>query len=69
MDDIENMKTVMFVGDYFALTTTVLLKEELRREGEGDEDFAIRLASVFMAEYYNFDALEDKSTSIGIVEE
>jgi hypothetical protein len=69
MDEIENMKTVLFVGDYFALTTTVLLNETLRHEGESDEDLAIRLASVFLEEYYNFDALEDKSTSIGIIED
>ena len=69
VDDIENMKTVLFVGDYFALTTTVLLNESLRHEGESDEDFAIRLASVFMAEHYNFDGLEDKSNEIGIVED
>lgn len=69
MDNIENMKTVLFVGDYFALTTTVLLSEELRQEGESDDDLAIRLASVLMEEHYGFEALEDKSNEIGVIDD
>ena len=69
MDDLENMKTVLFVGDYFALTTTVLLSEELRHEGESDDDLAIRLASVLMEEHYGFEALEDKSNEIGVIDD
>lgn len=69
MDDLEKMKTVLFVGDYFALTTTVLLSEELRHEGESDGDLAIRLASVLMEEHYGFDALEDKSNEIGVIDD
>jgi hypothetical protein len=69
MDEIEKTRTVMFVGDYFAMTTTVVLDEGLRNEDEGDDDFAIRIASVFLSEYYGFDDLEGKSNDIGIVDE
>jgi len=69
MDEIEMSKTVMFVGDYFTLMTTVVLDEKLREKDESDDDFAIRVATVFLEEYYGFDDLEGKSTvSIGIVE-
>jgi hypothetical protein len=69
VDRIENTKTVMFVGDYFALTTTVILDEGLRYEDEEDEDFAIRIATVFLSEHYGFDDIDEKSNQIGIVDE
>jgi hypothetical protein len=68
MDEITNTRTVMFVGDYFTLVTTVVLDEKLREEGEEDNDFALRVASIFMKEYYGFD-VEAVSNSIGIVDE
>lgn len=58
----------MFVGDYFTLMTTVVLDEKLREEGESDNDFAFRVASIFMREYYGFD-VEAVANSIGIVDE
>jgi hypothetical protein len=69
IDEIERTCTVMFVGDYFAMTTTVVLDEELRQDGEDDDDFARRLASTFLSEYYGFDDLEDKANEIGVVDE
>ena len=36
MDEILLSRTVMFVGDYFTLMTTVVLDEKLRNEDEGD---------------------------------
>jgi hypothetical protein len=69
IDEIEVTRTVMFVGDYFALTTTVVLDEVLRHDGEDDDDFAKRLASTFLSEYYGFDSLEDISNEIGVVDE
>lgn len=69
VDEIERTCTVIFVGDYFAMTTTVVLDEELRNDGEDDDDFAKRLATVFLSEHYGFDDLEDKSNEIGIVDE
>ncbi len=69
MDQIEKTCTVMFVGDYFAMTTTVVLDENLRHDGESDDDFATRIAAVFLSEHYGFDDLEDKAFQIGIVDE
>jgi len=68
MDEILLSRTVMFVGDYFTLMTTVVLDEKLRNEDEGDNDFAVRVASVFMNEYYGFD-VESVSNSIGVIDE
>lgn len=70
MDSIEQVRTVMFVGEYFALTTTVVLDNELRRDGEDDDvAFAARLAATFMAEHYGFHDLAGKSQRVGIVDE
>lgn len=65
IDKITLSKTVMFSGDYFSLMTTVVLDEALRNEDEGDYDFAVRLASVFMKEYYGFD-VASVSNEIGV---
>ena len=46
MDEINLSRTVMFVGDYFTLMTTIVLDEKLRNEDESDNDFAVRIASV-----------------------
>lgn len=67
MDEILLSRTVMFVGDYFTLMTTVVLDEKLRNEGESDNDFAVRVASVFMNEYYGFD-VQAVSNDIGVVD-
>jgi hypothetical protein len=58
----------MFVGDFFTLMTTIALDEKLRNEGEVDNDFAVRVASVFMNEYYGFD-VASVANSIGVVDE
>jgi hypothetical protein len=68
MDEINLSRTVMFVGDYFTLMTTIVLHNELRNEGESDHDFAIRCASVFINEYYGFDVAK-ASNDIGVVDE
>ncbi len=67
MDAIPMTKDVMFVGEYFTLITSVLLEEHLREKGENDEDFAIRLASVWLGEYYGWDVL-GASKEVGTVE-
>lgn len=69
VDEIELTKTVLFVGDFFSLMTTVVLTESLREENESDEDFAIRLASVLMQEHYGWDVEDAATVSIGIVED
>jgi hypothetical protein len=68
MDNILPSRTVMFVGDYFTLMTTIALDEKLRNESEADNDFAVRVASVFMKEYYGFD-VASVANSIGVVDE
>lgn len=69
MDEIGQTKTVMFVGDYFTLMTTVVLAEELREKYEDDDDFAIRLASTWMKEHYGWDVADAATVSIGVVED
>jgi hypothetical protein len=68
MDEIPLTKSVMFVGDYFTLVSTVVLAEELREQEEDDKEFAIRLASVWIKEHYGWD-LPAVSNEIGIVAE
>jgi len=68
VDLIPLTKSVMFVGDYFSMITTVVLNEEMRQEGEDDEDFAIRLAGVLIQEFYGWDVVA-VSNEIGLVEE
>ena len=69
MDEIQVTRTVMFVGDYFTLMTTVVLDESLREKGETDDrDFAVRLASTFIKNHYGFD-VEAVSNDIGVVDD
>lgn len=68
MDNILPSRTVMFVGDFFTLMTTVVLDETIRNEGEDDNDFAVRLASVLMSEFYGFD-VASVANSVGVVDE
>ena len=68
MDNILPSRTVMFVGDYFTLMTTVVLDETIRNEGEDDNNFAVRLASVLMSEFYGFD-VASVANSVGVVDE
>jgi len=68
MDKILPSRTVMFVGDYFTLMTTIVLDEKLRDDNEADNDFAVRVASIFMNEYYGFD-VASVANSIGVVDE
>lgn len=68
MDTIPQTRTVMFVGDYFTLMTTVVLDDNLRETNEDDRDFALRLASTFIKGHYGFD-VEAVSNDIGVVDE
>ena len=69
MDVIADKRTVMFVGDYFTLLTTVALEESLRLPEETDDDeFAVRLAATWMGEHYGWDVLA-AANEVGIVEE
>ena len=68
MDNILPSRTVMFVGDYFTLMTTIVLDETIRNEGEADNDFAVRIASIMMTEIYGFD-VASVANSVGVVDE
>lgn len=68
VDQIELTRTVIFIGDYFSLMTTVVLTESLRYEDESDEDFAVRLATVLMEDYYGWD-VADKANEIGVMDD
>lgn len=68
LDKIELTRNVMFIGDYFTLITTVSLPDELRGEGESDEDYAVRLATTFMKDYYGWD-MEAVSNDIGVMDD
>ncbi len=68
MDIIPQTRTIMFVGDYFTLMTTVVLDDTLRETNEDDRDFALRLASTFIKGHYGFD-VEAVSNDIGVVDE
>jgi hypothetical protein len=67
MDAIPMTKDVMFVGEYFSLITSVQPDESLREDGETDDDFAIRVASVLFAEYYGWDVLE-VAHEVGVID-
>jgi hypothetical protein len=67
IDEIELTRTVMYVGDYFTLVTTVALDEKLRNEDEDDEDFAVRIANVLMEDYYGWN-VADKANHIGVMD-
>lgn len=68
IDTIPLAKTVLFVGEYFSMMTTVVLDDSVRNEGEDDSDFAIRLAGVLLKEYYGWDVMA-VSKEIGVVDE
>jgi hypothetical protein len=65
IDEIQLTKTVVFVGDYFTLMTTVVLDENLRERFEDDHTFARRLASVWLQEHYGWDVAA-VSNEIGV---
>jgi hypothetical protein len=68
MDIIPQTRTIMFVGDYFTLMTTIVLDDNLKEPNEDDKDFAVRLASTFIKGHYGFD-VEAVSNDIGIVDD
>ena len=68
MDTVPQTRTIMFVGDYFTLMTTIVLDENLREPNEDDNDFAVRLASTFIKNHYGFD-VEAVSNDIGVVDD
>jgi hypothetical protein len=68
LDHIPLTRTVLFVGDYFSLMTTVTLLEEFRLPEEEDNDYAVRLAGEFLKAHYGWDVAA-VSNDIGVVDE
>ena len=58
IDAIPLIKTVVFIGEYFTVTTSVEPLEELRYEGETDDELAIRLAGEILGELYGWEVLK-----------
>lgn len=68
MDAVPLLRNVLFVGEYFSLMTTVSLEETLREPGEPDDDFAVRLASTLLEEYYGWD-VRGVAKEIGVTDD
>jgi hypothetical protein len=68
IDLVPLTRSVMFVGDYFSMITTITLHEQFRLKGEEDDTFATRLAGEFIKEHYGFDVMA-VSTNYGVMEE
>lgn len=68
LDTIPLIREVMFVGEHFTLMTSIALDETLRLEGEGDDDFAIRLASEGFKGFYGWD-VKSHSIDVGVLVE
>jgi len=67
LDEIRQVREVVFVGEFFTLITTVALDETLRHPGEGDDEFAARLAGVVIEELYGFDVAA-AAVEVGVVD-
>lgn len=68
MDLIPLSRTVIFIGDYFTLMTTVVLVDQYREDGESDEDYAVRLAGILMEEQYGWNVAA-VANDVGVVDE
>lgn len=66
VDRIPLIREVLFVGEHFTLMTSVTVEESLRREGESDDEFVIRLASEGLQAVYGWDVRE-KSIDVAVV--
>jgi hypothetical protein len=68
MDAVPLLRNVLFIGEYFSLMTTVSLEESLREVEESDDDFAVRLASALLEEFYGWDVAA-VSLEIGVTDD
>lgn len=68
LDEIPLTRTVLFSAEFFTMMSTVVLDEKFREPGESDDNFAIRLASLWIRQYYDFD-VAGASIAIGVLEE
>lgn len=68
VDNIPTYKNVIFAGEYFTLMSTVEVLDDVRMEGESDDELAIRSASAWLKHHYGWD-MEEHATAAGIVED
>ena len=67
MDVVPLTRSVLFIGDYFSLISTVALDEDQRRDGESDEDLAARIAGEFLLGFYGWNVAA-ASHEIGLMD-
>lgn len=68
MDEIANVKNVIFIGDYFSMIVSVAVPESEIRDGEIYEDACLRAAGRLMKEQYGWD-VQAVSNHIGVLDE
>lgn len=68
IDSIPLIREVLFVGEHFTLMTSISLDESLRKDGESEDEFAIRLASESFHSLYGWD-VRKHSIDVGVLVE
>jgi hypothetical protein len=68
MDEIQDIKNVIFIGDYFSMIVSVAVPSEAVKEGEVYEDACLRLAGELLKGHYGWDVTA-VSNHIGVLDE
>ena len=68
MDEIQDVKNVIFIGDYFSMIVSVAVDSESVKEGEVYEDACLRLAGELLKKEYDWDVVA-VSNHIGVLDE
>lgn len=68
MDEIMNVKNVMFIGDYFSMIVSVAVSEDDLQDGEIYEDACLRAAGNLLKQQYGWDVVA-VSNHIGVLDE
>ena len=68
MDEILDIKNVIFIGDYFSMIVSVGVPEDDVKAGEVYEDACLRVAGTLMKEHYGWDVVA-VSNHIGVLDE
>jgi len=67
IDEVPDVRDVLFVGEFFTLLTSVVLIEEFRVACESDDDLAVRLAGACLRQSYGWEVAA-VAHEVGIVE-
>jgi hypothetical protein len=68
MDEIQDVKNVIFIGDYFSMIVSVAVHTESVKDGEVYEDACLRLAGELLKNTYGWDVAA-VSNHIGVLDE